>query len=135
MRISVLVLRELSDELPAAVRAFLLAKTLFPLSDVKSHAIVRDEDVDIPLRLIGADADRAALFLLHDAVADGVFHNRLQRQRRNPEIVLVDVVQHVQPLAEALLLQRDVIVDVLELTVERDRLFRRQSFHINSEKT
>ena len=71
-----------------------------------------------------ADAHRAAAALGREAVHDRVLDQRLHREHRHQREprARIDVERDVQPLAEARVLEAQVLLDVLELFVERDEL-------------
>ena len=85
-------------------------------------AVVGHAQLDVGAEVDALDLDRAALGAGLDAVAHGVLDQRLQRQHGHDRLqhLRVDLHAHAQPLAEARLLEPQVLLDVAQLVGERD---------------
>ena len=67
---------------------------------------------------------------LADAVADGVLYEGLQGQGRQLEVCAIQFVTDVQSVAEAQLLQGDVVLHMLQLLLEGDRVVNGDRIHV-----
>ena len=88
---------------------------------VDPGAVVRHAQLDVGAEVDPLDRHQPALGARLDPVAHGVLHQRLQRQHRHDRLqhLRVDLHPHAQPLAEARLLEPQVLLDVLELVGQR----------------
>ena len=84
-------------------------------------AVVGHAQLDVGAEVAPLDRHAPALGPRLDAVADGVLDERLQRQHRHDRVqhLGVDLDAHAQPLAEARLLEPQVLLHVLQLVGER----------------
>ena len=98
---------------------------------VKAGAVVNDHRLVKYRRFPCDDAHGARVIGLGaHAVADGVFHQRLQAERRQLEPGGTKVVFHLQLVAKAQLLQRQIVSGVVQLSGKRDGLFLCQRVHV-----
>ena len=81
----------------------------------------QDQGIRNPAR---GDRDLSALGPRRDGVLDGVFHQRLQHERRNgrPRDVRVDLNGKLESIPQSLSLDLDVTLDQVQLLVQRYEL-------------
>src|ERR1051326_8029851 len=86
--------------------------------------VVADFDGQLAGALLGDHVDAAAGGARRDAVADGVFDQRLQYEVGHEQVERagLDGAAHFEPLAEAHLLDFEVFIEVLHLAFQRDLL-------------
>ena len=91
---------------------------------IHSHPVVLDADQALGAGVLGHDRHRADSGLRRQPVPHGVLHQRLQRQERHRDRQHLrrDLQPHLQPLAEAGPLQREVAVDRAQLLGQRGEL-------------
>src|SRR5271157_587695 len=87
----------------------------------KSLAVVADLQPQFVENLAGRDANEARSAARTDAVADGIFYQRLQKKAGNErrQSVALNVHVHLQPVLEAGLLNVDVLLQKGQLATER----------------
>src|SRR5262249_43437281 len=92
---------------------------------------VGDFDMQVAVATVHADAYGAAALTWRDAVLHGVFDERLNGKVRHVLAVGVcrDRQFHTQPVAEANLLDREVLLDEGQLAAERHELFATRIHH------
>ncbi len=88
---------------------------------IESDAVILDDDLDgsVP-GPPGDELDMADAVASHHAVEDGIFDHWLHGNGGNHKFIGLDVVADLDVVAEAQLLQADVIFDMRQLVIEGD---------------
>ena len=101
---------------------------------IEAGAVVRHDDLVTAGRLPRGYRDLTPPFTVApDAVAHGVFHDRLQGQGRQRKGLAPDIVLHGQLVLKTHLLQGQVLAGMLQLLAEGDRRLRLQAVHVPSQ--
>lgn len=96
--------------------------------------VIGNGDEKIVLVFSGTNGQRTAVFLLHQSVTDGIFRNRLQRQRRHGKMNGRNLVDNMQLIPEPLLLQIQICLGVFQLLLKGNGVFIGQRRHIGAQK-
>lgn len=103
---------------------------------IKAHAVVDHAELVVVLQLAASDGHGSLAALgLADAVGHGVFHQRLQGQGRQGKGLAFQIVDDVEIVAEAELLQGKVILRVAQLLVKQNGLVVFDGLHVMPQKT
>ena len=97
---------------------------------IKSDAVIRNDDFIGVIGLTRRNSDRAALFLHAYTVLNGVFYDRLDAELRQNKVRCLNIIFHIQLIAEAELFDVQILLQMLKLLRKRNGLCLLQRIHI-----